>query len=310
MSSAATAAVTAARRAAQQARGQHAHCAQLLLGTTRSFSSVPSALAPSSGLSALLQQHMVPVQQLISLRRHLSIVPAAVPGGIPGTGGGSAERQTGAGGPTAGSAESSTGAAAGPAGGSAEASTGLGNPGQTAPAEAGTGLREPTDAPPVEQHKGASTAEDSAAAERTASPQEPEPSAGGGGGAQQPQRPASPGSSGGKQIEPGAATAAAGGSTPGEQPGSPNPEGEPCGNRRHQDISGTHAQGRIAVCESHALVSHYERQSCAVMPADPDEPVRAESKDDEGILSTMIHAIQESTVSPGASRDVQCVTCI
>jgi len=222
MSSAATAALAAARRAAQQARGPHAH---LMFGAQRTYSSVPGALGPGSRLSALFQQDLSPAQQLISLRRHLSSRSSAVPGGVPGTGGGAAETQTGAGGPAAGSAESSTGAATGPAGGGAETSTGLGTPGQTAPAEAGTGLREPTDAPPVEQHEGASTADDVAAAERTAGPQQP-PTGAGDTAEQtqmQPQEQA-PGSANGEHAEP-AVGAATGGPAGGEQPGSPQPEG-------------------------------------------------------------------------------------
>ena len=156
---------------------------------------------------AIHQQDLTPVQQLISLRRHFSASPMAVPGAVPGTGGGAAEKQTGAGSGTAGIAEGSTGAATGPAAGGAEASTGLGTPRQSAPAEAGIGLHDPTDASSAEQHEGTTSADDGAAAERTAGPGQPPVDANGA----DPPRDQVPQPPGGNERQAEADTAAAGG---------------------------------------------------------------------------------------------------
>lgn len=258
MSSTATAALAAARRVTQQAQGQHAQCWSLVAG--RGFCSTSAAAASSgSRLLALHQTHVGPVQQLISLRRYLSTSPsasAAMPGAVPGTAGGMAEKQTGAGtAPTAGSGEESTGAASGPSTGGAEASTGLGMPGQTAPAEAGTGLRDPRDAPATEQHEGASTPDDAAAAERTAGPQQPpEGSAGSVGRAPQPP------DAGDQQAEAGAA---AGGSGHGSQ------------------------------SESDAALGGSVGGSPSSPDSEGEGPVKAEAQDEQGVMQWMIETIQQ-----------------
>lgn len=171
------------------------------------------------------------MQQIISLRRHFSASPMAVPGAVPGTGGGAAEKQTGAGSGAAGMAEGSTGAATGPAAGGAEMSTGLGTPRQSAPAEAGIGLREPTDTSSAEQHEGTASADDGAAAERTAGPGQPPVDANGadpppgqvpqpqGGSEQQAEADTAAAGSGGNAAKPSGASGDGSSSGSPEQPG-------------------------------------------------------------------------------------------
>lgn len=273
------------------------------VAVTRGLCSASAAASPR--LLALHQQHVSPVQQLISLRRHFSLSPAAVPGSIPGKAGGAAEKQTGAGsGAAAGVAEGSTGTATGPAARGAERSTGLGTPGQSEPAEAGTGLRDPTDAPVSEQHEGAASPDDAAAAaERTADPRQPQ--IGDSDGDVAPQAPPQPPGGVEQRAEAGTAIAGGGGGeaqteaasgSDNANSGSPGPEGKSqCCTCQTAESTPSAAPTPSAACvKLPCNATHCERHSTRAGPR--QEPIKAEAADEQGLWHWVLETVQDMTV--------------
>jgi len=173
----AVSAASFARRAAAFSAVQHA---LRQVQQTRNFGAAAAGAGGRLGFT-FSQAHCgtLPgaVQHLVNLTRQLSGSPpfqagaAAIPGAVPGTGGGSAEQSTGVAiPPAAGSAETDTGVSSSPGTSGAETSTGLGQPGQTSPAEVGTGLGDPAETPSAEVHLGGRSPGEGASAEQTADP--------------------------------------------------------------------------------------------------------------------------------------------